>query len=132
MELIFHDGRKVASPGGGTLDEAFEGLSDPGHFLILRDAALGEVRAAGPSDGTFLLQCDLSAPGGMFRGEVDAIERSEAASVFKSFAAGDTRWSAGWERRDRLVAPPPMVRGALLGLALLGALLLVLRLLRTG
>ena len=131
MELIFPDGRRVATPDARTLDEAFAELSDPGDFLVLRDPARGEVRAAGPSDGTFLLQCDLPESGGMFRGEVHDIDRSEAASIFRSFAAGDTTWVARWGRRDRPVAPPPMVWRVLLALVLVVALLAVLRLVRT-
>jgi hypothetical protein len=123
MKLTLHDGRTVAGPTDGELEQLFMSLSDAGDFIILNDEIRGEVRAAGPHHGTFLVQCDLPRGGRVFAGELRQVCFAEALSIFREFQAGRTDWSSRFNSRDA-----PLPRGTTLALLLValtaGALLL--------
>lgn len=124
MNLELHDGRTFDDITDTTIETAFGSLSDPGDFIILRDRALGEVRAAGPNKGQFLLQCDLPASPGMFNGQLESISIDKAIDVFKKFRTGDTSWRCSFTDLNA-----PLSRRTMIVLALAATLFVALLLL---
>ena len=95
MKITFHDGRTIVGPTPADIDRLFAELTeDPGDFIILSNQHRGEVRAAGPKDGPFLLQCDAAKDGSVFRGEREDVAPAEAKDIFKEFLAGRVGWSS--------------------------------------
>ena len=121
MKITLHDGRTIPEPTEADIELHFAGLSDAGDFIILNDEHRGEIRAAGPPDGTFLLQCDLPRSGRTFAGERSDVELAEAIAIFREFRAGRVHWSTQFEDRD---APPPRIVMVILILVAGGAFLL--------
>jgi hypothetical protein len=93
VEITLQDGRRIAEPTEADIVKSFAGLSDAGDFIILNDEHLGEVRAAGPQGGTFLVQCDLPKDGRVFCGERGEVGLAEAIGIFQDFLRGRTEWS---------------------------------------
>lgn len=115
MKITLHDGRTFEKPAESDIATLFAALSDPGDFIILKDELRGEVRAAGPHDGTFLLQCDLPRDGRTFSGERQDVGLAEAVSIFRDFLAGRPQWSSSFADRE-----PPLPRTVKLVLILAG------------
>ena len=118
MKIRLHDGRTFEKPTDSDVDTLFAALSDPGDFIILNDELRGEVRAAGPHDGSFLLQCDLRRDGRTFAGERQEVGLAGAVSIFREFLAGRTHWSSSFANRE---PPLPSTVKLVLILAGLGA-----------
>ena len=92
MQLEFHDGRICYDVSDAAIKTAFSLLSDPGDFVILRNGMRGEVRAAGPQRGLFVLQCDIRTSPGMFKGELYHVSTDVAVDIFQRFRKGDQTW----------------------------------------
>jgi hypothetical protein len=118
VKITLHDGRTIVEPRAADLDALFAGLSDPADFMILKDEQLGELRAAGPHRGTFLLQCDLPRSGAVFRGERSEVGVEEATDIFRDFLGRRVEWSRQFAARE---APPGRVARVLLALAVIVA-----------
>jgi hypothetical protein len=99
MKIRLHDNRAVEEPNGSQIEFLFTQLSDPGDFIILTDPIRGEVRAAGPHNGTFLIQCDLSEANHVFNGERYDVGLGETISIFLQFLSGNTGWRHSFKRR---------------------------------
>jgi hypothetical protein len=104
MRLERSNGPSIDDPDDAAIARAIEGLGDAGDAARLHDSALGEIRAAGPAaDGTFHLQCALSATGAGagagadFEGERSGVSRAEVITLFERFRRGDTGWRAEFE-----------------------------------
>ena len=100
MKIKLHDKRIIEKPDSATLNRLFFELHDPGDFIILSDEKLGEIRAAGPFDGKFLVQCDLPSISGVFRGERSDVHLTEAQSMFDAFLSGDKSWKETMSNRN--------------------------------
>ena len=123
VKITLHDGRTIPEPTDADVDALFAGLSDPGDFIILNDEDRGEVRAAGPQNGSFLLQCDLPKDGRVFAGERPEVGLAEATGIFREFLAGKAQWSSQFVSRE---APPVRVATFILILAVVAAVTFVL------
>jgi hypothetical protein len=121
--MRLHDGRKFDAPSDADVEACFASLSDPGDFVVLSDESLGEVRAAGPHDGNFLLQCELRRTDGSFAGERDGVGAAEASSIFREFLAGRTHWSGRFVGREPPLPQPLKVVVWLVGAGAVAALL---------
>lgn len=100
MKITLHDGRSITDPTESDLQALFATLSDAGDFIILSDDRGREVRAAGPQNGSFLLQCDLLKDGRVFRGERAEVGLAEATGIFREFLAGQDQWSNQFTSRE--------------------------------
>jgi hypothetical protein len=92
MKIELHDDRVFEKPDGATLQRLLFELDDAGDFIILSDEQLGEIRAAGPVNNKFLVQCDLPSDSGVFEGEQDNVNIAQVQSMFLAFLDGDVRW----------------------------------------
>ena len=122
VKIKLHDGRTISNPTEADIERLFMGLSDAGDFIILSDGRGSEVRAAGPQNGNFLLQCDLPKDGRVFRGERLKVGLAEATGIFREFLAGHAQWSSEFTSREGL---PSRVAAVLIGLGLAAASLLL-------
>lgn len=96
MQLEFHDGRISYDVSDATIEAAFKSLSEPSDFVILRNHVLGEVRAAGPLRGHFVLQCDLRPSPRMFNGQLELVSIDKAIDIFQCFRKGDLSWRSNF------------------------------------
>jgi hypothetical protein len=88
MQIVRSDGSQLeASPSA--LEAAVRSLSDPADFLVLRDPNFGEIRASGPNEDTFFLQCTLTFAQPQFRGEAADLTTAETIDVLTRFARRD-------------------------------------------
>lgn len=91
MEIHLHDGRVLRNATEEMMEGEILALSDAGDFIRLVGVC-GEIRAAGPAQGKFLVQCDLHSNHKLLRGEKDAMSRSEVITRFREFMNGDLVW----------------------------------------
>jgi hypothetical protein len=99
MKIRLHDKRTFDGATESQIEFLLTQLSDPGDFIILSDPAHGELRAAGPHNGTFLIQCDLPGPKHVFSGERYDVGLAETISIFMQFLHGNTNWRESFKRR---------------------------------
>jgi hypothetical protein len=123
MKIELHDKRIIENPDAATINRLFFELNDPGDFMILSDDRLGEIRTAGPLDGKFLVQCDLSSISGAFRGERDNVHLAEVQSKFLAFLNGETAWKETMSNRkptlsEAIRSPFLFILLALIGLVI--------------
>ena len=97
MELLLNGEASARVPDANFFLEWFGEEHDPGDFLVLRDAALGELRATAPQAGICLLQTDGAAPTDGVASEVE-LSQAEAARLFAQFLARDLGFRAPFER----------------------------------
>ncbi|MFH1642605.1 MAG: hypothetical protein ABIC04_06950 [Nanoarchaeota archaeon] len=100
MKITLHDKRIFMNPDGTTLSRLLSELKEADNFIVLSDEKIGEIRAAGPLDGKFLVQCDLHSISGVFKGERDEVDFTSLHSIFLAFLKGDTAWKETMSNRN--------------------------------
>ena len=96
MELLLNGESSERKPSADFLLRWFGEEHDPADFLILRDPALGELRAAAPQDGICLIRAEGAGPIAVFDGEAE-LPLAEAARVFVQFLSGDCAFLGAFE-----------------------------------
>lgn len=94
MELLLSGEPSTEAPSVDLLLRWFGGDHDPSEFLVLRDVALGEIRATAPQAGLCLLQTEgvgSTAPGGELE-----LSPNEAARLFVQFLDRDPEYRAAF------------------------------------
>jgi hypothetical protein len=94
MKITVHDGRVFEKPDGSLLHRLLFELRDAGDFIVLRDDKLDEIRAAGPVNNQFLVQCDLLSDAGTFEGERVNVTIAQVQSMFLAFLNRDVSWKS--------------------------------------
>lgn len=88
MQIIRSDGQQLdATPSA--IEAAVRSLVDPADFLVLRDPNFGEIRASGPNEDSFFLQCTLTFAQPQFRGEAAGLSAAETIDILTKFARRD-------------------------------------------
>jgi hypothetical protein len=100
MKIKLHDNSVFENPDGATLQRLLFELDDAGDFIILSDDKLGEIRAAGPDNKNFLVQCDLPSCSGVFEGEQNNVNIAQVQSMFLAFLSGDLSWKRPMSDRN--------------------------------
>ena len=91
MEIHLHDGRVLRGATEEMVEREIVALSDAGDFIRLVGVC-GEIRAAGPARGKFLVQCELHSEGKALRGEKDDMLGTEVITRLREFMNGDLDW----------------------------------------
>ena len=119
MELLVDGDRQPQAASDRAIASWFSQTHDRSAFIVVRDEALGELRATAPDSGECLVQADLRTSDGPFSGEA-VLDVHTAQSLFGHFLKRQIEWRLKLRRTE----DPPWVPGLLVCLVLFVVLLL--------